>query len=152
MQNRPSYLLLAEPDAAAEAGSVLPEPATPAVGAEGPFPPWMGDAPLIVDQNPGPAVSGAEGTSAALTTPDSDTASAITVGSLSTDHFSWDGIDLDQVLRDRPDVLSGYYQDYFGPNNDRHSTAWIHRVGGRLHRTMPTTGITRLARPRATRP
>ena len=41
-----------------------------------------------------------------------------------------DGVDLDQLLRDRPDVLQSYYSGYYGSGNDPHSHAWEARVGG----------------------
>lgn len=43
---------------------------------------------------------------------------------------TWDGISLEHILRDRPDVLHGYLTEFNGPNNDPHSTAWLNRVGG----------------------
>jgi len=39
-------------------------------------------------------------------------------------------IDPAQILRDRPDVLAGFYAEFYGPNNDRNSPAWTDRVGG----------------------
>ncbi len=57
-------------------------------------------------------------------------AAAQAPGPLPGDHVNAAGLDLDQVLRDRPDVLKAYYDDYFGANNDRHSSAWVDRVGG----------------------
>ncbi|WP_296595699.1 hypothetical protein [Phenylobacterium sp.] len=39
-------------------------------------------------------------------------------------------VDPAQILRDRPDVYAAFYREYFGPNNDRNSDAWIDRVGG----------------------
>ncbi|WP_197424594.1 hypothetical protein, partial [Phenylobacterium sp. CCH12-B4] len=39
-------------------------------------------------------------------------------------------IDPAQILRDRPDVYAGFYRDFYGPNNDRNSPAWVDRVGG----------------------
>lgn len=41
-----------------------------------------------------------------------------------------DEIDAAQILRDRPDVFAAYFTEFHGPNNDRHSNAWIDRVGG----------------------
>jgi hypothetical protein len=41
-----------------------------------------------------------------------------------------DGVSADQILRDRPDVLKAFYTEFWGPNNDRHSHAWVDRVGG----------------------
>lgn len=44
--------------------------------------------------------------------------------------MTFDGLGLRQILAVRPDVLRGYYEGYYGPGNDRHSDAWIKRVGG----------------------
>jgi hypothetical protein len=41
-----------------------------------------------------------------------------------------DGIPLAQILHDRPDVFAAYYTEFYGPNNDHHSSAWVDRVGG----------------------
>lgn len=41
-----------------------------------------------------------------------------------------DGISLDQILLDRPDVFQAFFTEYYGVNNDRHSHAWVDRVGG----------------------
>ncbi|WP_334161825.1 hypothetical protein [Phenylobacterium sp.] len=41
-----------------------------------------------------------------------------------------DNISLSQILIDRPDVLRAYYEAYYGPGNDRNSSAWMKRVGG----------------------
>lgn len=41
-----------------------------------------------------------------------------------------DGIPLSRILADRPDVLVAFYTEYYGPNNDHHSSAWVDRVGG----------------------
>jgi hypothetical protein len=38
-------------------------------------------------------------------------------------------IDFEQLLVDRPDVLRGFYESYYGAGNDRNSTAWTERVG-----------------------
>lgn len=43
---------------------------------------------------------------------------------------SAEDIDPAQILRDRPDVYAAFYREYFGPNNDRNSDAWVDRVGG----------------------
>lgn len=39
-------------------------------------------------------------------------------------------VDAAQILRERPDVYAAYYREFFGPGNDRHSSAWVDRVGG----------------------
>ncbi len=41
-----------------------------------------------------------------------------------------DNVSLEQILQERPDVLRAFYSEYYGPNNDRHSDAWLNRVGG----------------------
>lgn len=41
-----------------------------------------------------------------------------------------DGIPLSQILSDRPDVFRAFFTEYYGANNDRHSSAWVDRVGG----------------------
>jgi hypothetical protein len=65
--------------------------------------------------------------------PDSSLAGAgieAAVDSQAAGRTTWDGIRLEQILRDRPDVLNAYFTEYNGPNNDPHSTAWLNRVGG----------------------
>lgn len=39
-------------------------------------------------------------------------------------------IDVEQLLQERPDVFRAFYTEYYGPHNDRHSSAWVDRVGG----------------------
>lgn len=41
-----------------------------------------------------------------------------------------DGIPLSKILADRPDVFQTFFTEYYGPGNDRHSHAWVDRVGG----------------------
>jgi len=41
-----------------------------------------------------------------------------------------DGVPLSKILQDRPDVFQAFFTEYYGPNNDRHSDAWVERVGG----------------------
>lgn len=41
-----------------------------------------------------------------------------------------DGIPLSKILSDRPDVFQAFFTEYYGPNNDRNSDAWVQRVGG----------------------
>lgn len=41
-----------------------------------------------------------------------------------------DNVSVAQILVDRPDVLKAFYTEFYGPNNDRDSGAWIKRVGG----------------------
>ncbi len=43
---------------------------------------------------------------------------------------TYDGIPLSQILHDRPDVYRAFFTEYYGPNNDRNSNAWVERVGG----------------------
>lgn len=41
-----------------------------------------------------------------------------------------DNVSLSRILDERPDVLRAFYDEYYGPHNDRHSNAWAKRVGG----------------------
>lgn len=41
-----------------------------------------------------------------------------------------DGVPIAKILEDRPDVFRAFFTEYYGPNNDRHSDAWVQRVGG----------------------
>lgn len=41
-----------------------------------------------------------------------------------------EGISLDQILHDRPDVFAAYFREFHSPNNDHHSDAWAIRIGG----------------------
>lgn len=43
---------------------------------------------------------------------------------------SQDNVSIERLLAERPDVLRGFYDAYYGEGNDRHSTAWMKRVGG----------------------
>lgn len=47
-----------------------------------------------------------------------------------TGDASADDLDVEQLLKDRPDVFAAFYRDFYGPNNDRNSSAWVDRVGG----------------------
>lgn len=47
-----------------------------------------------------------------------------------TGRMTADGIPLSQILSDRPDVFRAFFTEYYGANNDRHSSAWVDRVGG----------------------
>ena len=40
---------------------------------------------------------------------------------------TYDGVSLNQILTDRPDVFQAFFTEYYGPNNDRHSSAWDDR-------------------------
>ncbi|MBL8772378.1 MAG: hypothetical protein JNK30_13435, partial [Phenylobacterium sp.] len=51
-------------------------------------------------------------------------------GELHSGRTTIDGIPLAKILADRPDVFQAYFTEYYGPNNDRHSDAWVQRVGG----------------------
>lgn len=51
-------------------------------------------------------------------------------GYAQTERQAAQGIDIDRLLAERPDVLRGYYEGYYGPGNDRKSSAWADRVGG----------------------
>jgi hypothetical protein len=41
-----------------------------------------------------------------------------------------DGIPVAKILSDRPDVFQAFFTEYYGAGNDRHSNAWVQRVGG----------------------
>lgn len=43
---------------------------------------------------------------------------------------TFDGVPLSRILEDRPDVFRAFFTEYYGPNNDRNSDAWVQRVGG----------------------
>lgn len=52
-------------------------------------------------------------------------------GGKSTNRVTADGIDLVQLMRDRPDVYKAFFTEYNNPKaNDKNSTAWMNRVGG----------------------
>lgn len=51
-------------------------------------------------------------------------------GSPSGGRMTADGVDIAQILNDRPDVFRAFYTEYYGPNNDHRSSAWNDRVGG----------------------
>jgi len=40
-----------------------------------------------------------------------------------------DNVSLTRILEERPDVLRAFYEEYYGPGNDRDSNAWAKRVG-----------------------
>lgn len=41
-----------------------------------------------------------------------------------------DGVPLNQILSERPDVFQAFYREFYGPGVDHHSSAWANRVGG----------------------
>ncbi|WP_374468990.1 hypothetical protein [Phenylobacterium sp.] len=47
-----------------------------------------------------------------------------------SDKAAAEAIDIQRLLAERPDVFRGYYEAFYGPNNDRKSSAWVDRVGG----------------------
>jgi hypothetical protein len=51
-------------------------------------------------------------------------------GYAQTPQAAADNVDIPRLLADRPDVTAAYYAAYYGPNNDRHSSAWADRIGG----------------------
>ncbi len=51
-------------------------------------------------------------------------------GIVETGRTTIDGIPLSQILTERPDVFRAFFTEFYGPNNDRNSPAWIERVGG----------------------
>lgn len=51
-------------------------------------------------------------------------------GAAASGRTTLDGIPLSKILSDRPDVFQAFFTEYYGPNNDRNSDAWVQRVGG----------------------
>ena len=51
-------------------------------------------------------------------------------GYAQTDRQAAESINVDQLLRERPDVFQAFFTEYYGAHNDRHSSAWVDRVGG----------------------
>lgn len=51
-------------------------------------------------------------------------------GIVETGRTTIDGIPLSQILTERPDVFRAFFTEFYGPNNDRNSPAWVARVGG----------------------
>ena len=51
-------------------------------------------------------------------------------GIVETGRTTIDGIPISKILSDRPDVFRAFFTEFYGPNNDRNSSAWIDRVGG----------------------
>ncbi len=47
-----------------------------------------------------------------------------------TDKAAAEAIDVARLLVERPDVLRGFYEAFYGPDNDHKSKAWLERVGG----------------------
>ncbi|PZQ63955.1 MAG: hypothetical protein DI570_07110 [Phenylobacterium zucineum] len=43
---------------------------------------------------------------------------------------TYNGVSIAQILHDRPDVYRAFFTEYYGPNNDHKSDAWVKRVGG----------------------
>jgi hypothetical protein len=43
---------------------------------------------------------------------------------------TYDGVPIAKILADRPDVFQAFFTEYYGAGNDRHSDAWVQRVGG----------------------
>ncbi len=43
---------------------------------------------------------------------------------------TFDGVPIAKILADRPDVFQAFFTEYYGAGNDRHSSAWVERVGG----------------------
>lgn len=71
-----------------------------------------------------PAID-AEEPDLAQATPDLSEVQAAPAGLVTSD-----GIEIAQILRDRPDVFAAFFTEYYGAGNDRHSDAWANRVGG----------------------
>lgn len=51
-------------------------------------------------------------------------------GYAQTERQAAQAIDIERLLVERPDVLRAYYEGFYGPGNDRKSSAWADRVGG----------------------
>jgi hypothetical protein len=47
-----------------------------------------------------------------------------------SDKAAAEAIDVQRLLKERPDVFRAYYEEFHGPNNDHKSKAWVDRVGG----------------------
>jgi hypothetical protein len=41
-----------------------------------------------------------------------------------------EGYLISHILSERPDVFRAFFTEFYGPNNDRNSSAWVERVGG----------------------
>ena len=51
-------------------------------------------------------------------------------GYAQTERAALENINIKQLLLDRPDVFQAFFTEFYGPNNDRKSKAWVERVGG----------------------
>ncbi|RAK50843.1 hypothetical protein [Phenylobacterium deserti] len=51
-------------------------------------------------------------------------------GYAQTEKQAAEGINVQQLLDERPDVFRAFFEQYYGEKNDRHSCAWADRVGG----------------------
>ena len=51
-------------------------------------------------------------------------------GYAQTDKAAAENADVERLLHERPDVFRAFYTEYYGAHNDRHSSAWVDRVGG----------------------
>ncbi|MDZ4373498.1 MAG: hypothetical protein U1C74_19030 [Phenylobacterium sp.] len=59
-----------------------------------------------------------------------DGAFALPPGIAETGRTTVDGYRISQILTERPDVYRAFFTEFYGPNNDRNSDAWVNRVGG----------------------
>lgn len=62
--------------------------------------------------------------------PDEDSGPQLLPGIVETGRLTSDGVPISQILTDRPDVFRAFFTEYYGRNNDHHSSAWMDRVGG----------------------
>lgn len=51
-------------------------------------------------------------------------------GYAQTDKAAAEAINVERLLSERPDVFRAYFEQFYGPENDRKSSAWVDRVGG----------------------
>ncbi|ODT84397.1 hypothetical protein [Phenylobacterium sp. SCN 70-31] len=71
-----------------------------------------------------------QGGSGGASAPLEDGAFVLPPGILETGRTTVEGYLLSQILTERPDVFRAFFTEFYGPNNDRNSTAWVDRVGG----------------------
>lgn len=51
-------------------------------------------------------------------------------GYAQTDKAAAEAINVERLLAERPDVFRTFFEQFYGPENDRKSSAWVERVGG----------------------
>ncbi|MBX3485166.1 hypothetical protein [Phenylobacterium sp.] len=60
----------------------------------------------------------------------SGASAALEDGEAPVGRTTYDGVPIAKILADRPDVFQAFFTEYYGAGNDRHSGAWVQRVGG----------------------